>query len=170
MSVIRRQFFFLFVIACAASLAAEGRVTLWLVIDTSISAAFIPILQCLGFVIVWRLRIGSAPASRDVQGFLEGNIAWLWWWCAVAALVALCPPRSMGPSFMVAFLAAIALFGWTSLRDWRWLRDGYGRSDRAAAIDIASMRLVTWGFGVLYFLGIAIWYGELPRVAAWFRA
>ena len=171
MSVIRRQLFFLFVIACAASLAAEGRLVPWLIVDASLSAAFMPMFQWLGFVMVWRMRVGDgAPSARDTDGFLDGNVAWLWWWTAIAIDVSLAPPRSMGPSVLIAFLAAIALFGWTFLRDVRWLRGGYGRSERDAVLDIAGMRLVTWGFGVMWFFGIAIWFGEVPKVFAWWHS
>lgn len=169
MSVIRRQIFFLLVVATAVSLAAEGRVTLWLLADASVSAAFMPVFQLLGFVVAWRLRVrGAWPRTRDVAGFLDGNTAWFWWWCAIAILVSIAPPRSMGPAVLLAFLAALVLLGATSKRDWQWLRAGYGRSDREAALDIAAMRLVTWGLGVLWFFGIAIWYGEVPKVVAWF--
>src|SRR5439155_16115208 len=83
--VVRRQLLLLFVVACVMSLAAEGRLVPWLVLDAAVSAVFMPVFQLLGFALVWRMRIARAPArEHDVLRFLDGNLPWLWWWCAVA--------------------------------------------------------------------------------------
>jgi hypothetical protein len=169
-SVIRRQFFFLCVVGCAVSLGAEGRVTPWLVFDASVSAAFMPACQLLGFFVVWRARPLWGRAERsDVHAFLDGNAAWLWWWCAAAATAAFVPPRSLSPWLALLPLSALLPFVWSVIADVRWLR-GEGRTPRQAAADVCALRTVTWGAGIAWFFGIAIWYGEVPKLAAWWRA
>lgn len=171
MSVVRRQFFFLFVVACAVSLAAEGRLAPWLVLDAGVSAAFMPAIQLLAFFVIWRVRIqGRSVTSNDALAFLDGNTPWLWWWCAFAAMVAFVPPRSLGPWMTLVWVSLPIPFAWGAVRNFRWLRFGYGRTSREAAIDVCVLRLVTWGAGLVYFFGIAVWYGEVPKVLAWWHA
>ena len=170
MSVIRRQLFFLFVVGCAVSLAAEGRVVPWLVIDASVSAAFMPAFQLLGFYVIWRLCLHTRRAERrDVLAFLDGNAPWLWWWCVAAAVAGCVPPRSIGPWLLPALVSVLIPLVWSVAADVRWLRGEQGRTSRQAAVDVSVLRLVTWGTGVVWFLGIAIWYGEVPKLAAWWR-
>jgi hypothetical protein len=169
-SVIRRQFVFLLIVGCVVSLAAEGRVVPWLALDAAVSAAFMPVVQLLGFAAIWRMRIaGTRARERDVLGFLDGNTCWLWWWCALAVPVALVPPQRIGPWILPALVSAIVPMAWSIGRDARWLRADRGRTARQAFLDVAALRLVTWGAGVVWFFGIAIWYGELPKVVMWWH-
>ena len=171
MRLVGRQVLFLFVVACAVSLAAEGRIAPWLVVDACVSAAFMPVIQLLAFLLIWRLRIRKVRATAgDTLAFLDGNAPWLWWWCGVAAMVAFVPPRSLGPWMNLAWVSLALAFAWSARRDFRWLRDDHGRTPRQAAIDVCALRLVTWGAGLTYFFGIAVWYGEVPKVLAWWRA
>lgn len=167
--MIRRQLLLLFVIACAVSLAAEGRVVPWAVLDGAVSFAFIPVFQLLAFFLVWRVRIGRARAgAADVDAFLDGNAPWLWWWCAVAAMVACAPPRAIGFGTLAEVLAVIP-FTLSARGDIRWLRRDHGRTMREAATDVAILRIVTWGACLVWFFGIAVWYTEVPKVVAWLR-
>jgi hypothetical protein len=169
-SVVRRQFFFLFVVGCAVSLGAEGRVVPWLVVDGALSAAFMPAFQLLGFVIVRRARMSRRRAERrDVRAFLDGNGVWLWWWTLAAVAAAFLPPRSLGPWLLPLILSALIPIVWSVVSDLRWLR-GEGRTARQAAADVCALRAVTWGAGIAWFFGIAIWYGEVPKLAAWWPA
>ena len=168
--MIRRQVFFLFVIGCALSLAAEGRVVPWLVLDAGVSAAFIPACQLLGFYALSRARLNQRhAAARDVLAFLDGNTAWLWWWCAAATVAACVPPRLIGPWIWPAMLSTLIPLVQGVVADARWLRLAHGRTPRHAVVDICVLRLVTWGTGVAWFFGIAIWYGEVPKLAAWWH-
>ena len=169
--MIRRQLFFLFIVASAVSLAADGRVTPWLVLDAGVSAAFMPVIQLLAFFLIWRVRIRRARATAsDTLGFLDGNAPWLWWWCAFAVVVAFVPPRSLGPWTTLMWVSVPVPFAWSAARDVRWLRLGYGRTSRQALMDVCVLRAVTWGAGIAYFYGIAIWYLQVPSVLAWWHA
>jgi hypothetical protein len=168
--VIRRQLVFLFIIACAVSLAAEGRLVPWLILDASVSFVFVPAFQLLAFLIVWRLRIRRANAGpADVARFLDGNTPWMWWWCAFAAMVACAPPRGLGPSVTIAEVSAIVPFALSASRDIRWLRADHGRTMREAVADVSVLRVVTWGASLAWFFGIAAWYLEVPKIVAWWR-
>lgn len=168
--VLRRSIFFLFIVGCVVSLGAEGRLVPWLALDAAVSAAFMPVVQLLGFAVIWRIRIARAPArERDVLRFLDGNTAWLWWWCIAAIPAALVPPQSLGPWIRAATFSTIMPIAWTVRQDARWLRADHGRTARQAALDVVGLRLVTWGAGIAWFFGIAIWYGELPKLAVWWR-
>lgn len=170
MSVIRRQLFLLFVVGCAISLAAEGRIVPWLVLDAGVSAAFMPVFQLLGFYVIWRSRIRTRRATPgDLLAFLDGNAAWLWWWCAAGAVAAVVPPRSPGPWIVLVLLSALLPIVWSIVTDVKWLRRAQGRTGSDAAADVCALRAVTWGAGVAWFFGIAIWYGEVPKLAAWWR-
>ena len=171
MTVLGRQLAFLVVVGCAVSLAAEGRVVPWLVLDAVVGAAFIPVIQVVGFSLVWRLRMRrGAPSTETALAFLDGNTPWLWWFFAIAAVTAFVPPRSLGPFGIVIWPAAGLLFITTFVSDMRWLRDAHIRSSRDAAIDVMALRVVIWGAGLVWFFGIAVWYGEVPKVLAWFGA
>ncbi len=171
MSVAARQLFFLLVIACAVSFGAEGRVVPWLVLDAGVSAAFIPIIQILGFGLAWRVRLRSTRGrSRDLEGFLDGNAPWLWWWSAVAAVAAFVPPRPLGRWVTTLALSAVVPLVWSIARDFRWCRERQARTARQSLIDVAVLRLLTWAPGLAWFFGIAIWYGEVPKLVAWWRA
>jgi hypothetical protein len=168
--VIRRQLIFLFVIACAVSLSVEGRVVPWAVFDAGVSFLFIPVFQLLAFFLVWRVRIGRARAgASDVAAFLDGNTPWLWWWCAFAAMIACVPPRSVGLGVTLAEMSTVIPFAVSAVADVRWLRRDHGRTMREAATDVAVLRAVTWGAGLVWFFGIAVWYLEVPKVVAWLR-
>jgi len=167
--VIRRQILFLFVIACAVSLAVEGRVVPWAVLDAGISFAFIPVFQLLAFLLVWRVRVGRARAGASAAAFLDGNTPWLWWWCAFAAMVACVPPRSIGLGVTLAEVSAVIPFALSVVGDVRWLRRDHGRTLREAATDVVVLRVVTWGACLVWFFGIAVWYLEVPKVVAWLR-
>jgi hypothetical protein len=170
MRVVRRQLFFLFVVACVVSLGAEGRVVPWLALDAAVSAAFMPAVQLLGLAVIWRMRIARARApEREVLRFLDGNASWLWWWCLVAIPAALVPPQSLGPWIRAAIVTTIVPIVWSIRQDVRWLRADQGRTSREAALDVVGLRLVTWGAGVVWFFGIAIWYGELPKLGEWWH-
>lgn len=163
--VLRRSIFFLFIVGCAISLAAEGRLAPWLVVDGAVSAAFMPAVQLSALVLIWRLRIGGARLREaDVLRYLDGNRSWLWWWCAAGFLFAFVPPRSIGPWFVVLFVSLLLPIVSGVICDTRWLRADCGRTRSQAATDVVLLRLIGWGAGVIWFFGIAIWYGELPKV------
>lgn len=168
--VVRRQLFLLFVIASAVSLGAEGRLVPWLALDVAVSAAFIPVVQLAGFYVIWRMRIAGTPAREgDVLRFLEGNGPWLWWWCAVAVPAALVPPQALGPWIFWANVSVLVPIVLGARQDWRWLRSDQGRTPREAGVDVVALRFVSWGAGLAWFFGIAVWYGELPKLVRWWH-
>ena len=173
MSAVGKQSFFLFVVACNVALAAEGRITPWILADAALSAAFVPAAQWLGFVVAWRWRIRSSQEDAFTPAFsrfLDGNSSWLWWLCAIAVVVALVPPRSLGPWVIFIETGALIPFSLGVFADIYWLRAERGRSLHQARVDVLLQRAVSWGCGIAWFFGIAIWYGLEDRIAVWLRS
>jgi len=171
-TVVRRQLFFLLVVSSAVSLGATGRVTPRLVFDAGVSALFMPVCQVLVFIMVWRVRGGrrGRDLAADAAGYVALNTPWLWWWCGAAAIVALVPPRAVGPWILPMVVSLPVFIVWALAADYRWLRRVQRRSRRQAAMDLAWLRGATWIPGLAWFFGIAFWYDTLPAIAEWWRA
>lgn len=169
-AVLRRQLFLLFVVACTISLAAEGRVVPVLVLDALVSFAFMPVSQVLGFRLVWRLRFRRSATPDELRAFIDGNTPWLWWWCGFAVLVAVTPPRSLGPFSIPVFLSLLVPFGIGMLRDRMWLQQSHARSLRDAWTDVLMLRFVTWGAACVWFYGLVVWHRYATLVFPWVGA
>ena len=165
-----RQIFLLFVVACAVSLAAEGRVMPALVLDGAVAFAFMPIAQVWGTRIVWRARFRRPVTTGELSDYLDGNQPWLWWWCAFGALAAVMPPRALGSAGLFVELSLLAPFAIGILRDRRWLEARLARSPQEAWIDVAALRLVTWGAALMWFYGLAAWHRYGVLVFPWVGA
>jgi hypothetical protein len=158
---IRRPLLYWFVFACAAALAAGGRVSLRLLFDTLVTMAAMPVFQVIALAVVYwtgRRRLSFSDATDE---FFAGSGAWY----AAAALVGLfggSVSRVVSAQWfsrvgLVLFLTAIVV----SIRvDFRFYRDALGRSPRRAIRDVAVQRAIAWVATVAYFVGTAV-----PKIA-----
>ena len=55
-------------------------------------------------------------------------------------------------------------------RDRQWLETQHTRSARDAWIDVAALRVVTWGAALLWFYGLAAWHRYGVLVFPWVGA
>ena len=144
-----------FVLGCGVSLLASGRFTLRLVVDGTLSFAFVPLCELVAFAIVYRLQRGTRRFAQAVDRYFAGNTAWLWWLVALMAVTALLPARRLG-SILAPLLFTSPLPIALSVRfDWRLFR-GDGRTRRQATVDIFLQRAIAWSLATAYFLGVAI--------------
>ena len=112
--LLRRPLLLAFVLGCGVSILASGRFTLRLIVDGTLSFAFVPLCELIAYAIVYRLQRGtrqaSGPASasakatadkeaghyaRAVDRYFAGNTPWLWWMVALMA-AAVVQPRCRG--------------------------------------------------------------------------
>jgi hypothetical protein len=151
----RRPVLLAFVLGCGVSLLASGRFTLRLVVDGTLSFAFVPLCELVASAIVYRLQRGTRPFAQAVDRYFAGNTAWLWWLVALMAVTALLPARRLG-SILAPLLFTSPLPIARSVRfDWRLFR-GDGRTRRQATVDIFLQRAIAWSLATAYFLGVAI--------------
>jgi hypothetical protein len=151
--LLRKPLLFLLVIATGASLTGGGRLSLRLLLDTSVVLAIIPVIQVVAFAVVYwtgRRRLGLAWA---VDGFFSGNGPWFAAVTIVAAFGAFASPIAAAQWFSrigtVAFLVAIVL----SVRlDFAYFRDALGRTRRRAVVDVVVQRAIAWSVTVAYFI------------------
>ena len=153
MILLRKPLLLLLVLATGASLAGGGRLSLRLLLDTSVVLTIIPVIQVVAFAVVYwtgRRRLGLAWA---VDGFLSGNGPWFTAITVVAAFGAFASPVAAAQWFSrlgtVAFVAAIVL----SVRlDLAYFRDVLGRTRQRAVVDVVVHRAIAWSVTVAYFV------------------
>jgi hypothetical protein len=153
--LLRRPLLVAFVLGCAISFLASGRLTLRLVADGTLSFAFVPACQLAGFALVYRRRHARLAFPEAVDRFFQGNTAWLWLLVAVMASAAVLPVTrqlSLAPLLLVT-LVPIA---WSVAIDLRFFRDVMGQTARGAVRDVVIQRAVAWTAATLYFFGVAV--------------
>ena len=151
----RRPLLLAFVLGCGISLLTSGRFTLRLVVDGTISFAFVPLCELVAYAIVYRLQRDARPFAQAADRYFAGNTPWLWWLVALMAVTALLPARRLG-SLLAPLLFTSPLPIALSVRfDWRLFR-GDGRTRRQAAMDILLQRAIAWSLATAYFLGVAL--------------
>ena len=140
-------------LGCGVSMLASGRFTLRLIVDGTLSFAFVPLCELVAYAIVYRLQRGTVPFAQAADRYFAGHTPWLWWLVALMAAAAILPVRSTD-------LLAIALTTWVipillSVRiDWRLFRSA-GRTRALAAADVVLQRAIAWTLATAYFFGIA---------------
>ena len=152
MILLRRPLLFLLVLAVGASLTGSGRLSLRLLLDTSVVLAIIPVIQIAAFALVFwtgRRRHGFAHA---VDAFFAGSGPWFAVVAVMAALGAVTSPVMAAQWFprvgAVAGIAAIVL----SLRlDFLCFTRVLGRTPQRATVDLIVHRGIGWTVTVLYF-------------------
>jgi hypothetical protein len=168
--VLNRLFFLVLVVGCTVSFLASGRLGLRLIADGAISFAFVPAFTVLGFAAVYFSRAERPlPFVRSLDLFLTSLLPWLLWLIGLSTICSIVSPRRLGPWIWPLELSFLLPVIWTSVIDFHFFREVMMRSPRAAIRDLLLYRLVAWGSGVTYFLGIAIWYEVVPVVVKWAR-
>jgi hypothetical protein len=169
----RRPLLLAFLLGCGVSMLASGRLTLRLIVDGTLSFAFVPLCELVAYAVVYRLQRGTrsiahpASASANVTAdkeaghyaqaadrYFAGNTPWLWWLVALMAAAAILPVRTTDllPLVLMTSVIPIAL----SVRsDWRFFRRD-GRTRARAAADVVLQRAIAWSLATAYFFGLAI--------------
>jgi hypothetical protein len=150
----RRPLLLAFLLGCGVSMLASGRFTLRLIVDGTVSFAFVPLCELVAYAIVHRLQRGTGPFARAADRYFAGNTPWLWWLVALMAAAAIQPVRSTDllPLILITSVIPIAL----SVRsDWRFFRSD-GRTRARAGADVVLQRAIAWSLATAYFFGVAI--------------
>ena len=169
MILLRKPILFLLVIATGASLAGSGRLSLRLLLDTSVALAVIPAIQVVAFGVVYGTGPTRLGLSRALDGFFSGCWPWFAAITIVAAFGAFASPIAASQWFSrigaAAFLVAIVLSLWL---DFAYFRDGLGRTRQRAAVDVVVQRAIAWSITVGYFIATSSpkISSVLPNVAA----
>jgi hypothetical protein len=151
--LLRRPLLLAFVLGCGVSMLASGRFTLRLIVDGTLSFAFVPLCELVAYAVVHKLQRGAGPFEQAADRYFAGNSPWLWWLVALMAAAAILPVRATD-------VLSIALITWVipialSVRfDWRFFRRA-GRTRALAVADIVLQRAIAWTLATAYFFGIA---------------
>lgn len=165
-----RFFLWLTALGCAVSGAASGRFSIRLVVDGALAFVFVPVIAIASCAVVLMRRSPSRPRLLDAIGaFLDGNGPWLMWLTAVAASASSIPPRALGPWLPPIAISMVIPIAWSLAIDFRFFREGVGRTTREACRDLAIQRSLSWSAIVAYFFGIAIVGEVVPQVIGWAR-
>ncbi len=160
-----------FVLGCAVSMLASGRLSARLIADGAMSFAFVPFFQALALAVVWRTGRRPARSLRlALPEFGPGNRPWLVWIVAVTAVAALVPPRDIGPWIRPVLFSASVPIVWSVILDFHFFRDTGVQSPGGAIRDLVLHRAIAWTGAGLYFLGLAAWAEVVPRLAPWVRS
>ena len=153
--LICRPLFVALLLGCGVSLLASGRFTLRLIVDGTLSFAFVPLCQIAACAVVSRLQRSRLPFPQAVDREFARNTPWLWWMVALLAAGAILPAVRAGsvlPMMLMTVPIPIAL----SVRaDWRLFRTE-GRTRAQATMDIILQRAIAWSLATAYFIGLAI--------------
>jgi len=151
--LLRRPLLLAFLLGCGVSMLASGRFTLRLIVDGTLSFAFVPLCELVAYAIVYRLQRGTGRFAQAADRYFAGNTPWLWWLVALMAAGTIQPVRSTDllPLILITSVIPIAL----SVRgDWRLFRSA-GRTRSLAAADVILQRAMAWTLATAYFFGIA---------------
>jgi hypothetical protein len=145
------------VIGTATAVAATGRVTISLVVSTTIVWSFVPLLQLLTG---WLLLVRDLPRDRGsaLAEYVRTHRYWSLWMLAVAAVLLLAPSPGLVTFPLVAtalapmFLTSRALVG---------LRRAWGNPPREAIGRVVAHQAMTLGLMSAY----VVWATALlPRI------
>jgi hypothetical protein len=154
--LLRRPLLVAFVLGCAVSVLASGRFTLRLIVDGTLSMAFVPASQMLGLAAVYPFRRTKVSFAEAVDRFFAGNTIWLAWMFAFMVLAVVLPVTGQGQLQGPFLISSTLPILWSVVVDRRFFADGMGRTGWSGALDIAIERLVAWLAAMLYFLGVAV--------------
>jgi hypothetical protein len=176
-TLLRRPLLLAFVLGCGVSILASGRFTLRLIVDGTLSYAFVPLCELVAYAIVYRLQRGTRPFAEAADRYFAGNTPWLWWLVALMVAAAIQPARTTDhllPLILITSPIPIAL----SVRiDWRLFR-GAGRTRAQATACMILQRVIAWPLATAYFFGIAsssrdffyLFVEMKDIIVTWFRA
>ena len=158
-----------FVLGCTVSLAASGRLSVRLIVDGSLSFAFLPVFAVAGFAVLYHAARAPRPVTfAPALGlFATGQAPWLLWLILLATVTAMVRPRELGPWLVPLELSLAVPAVWSGIIDFQFFRQVLARPPRAAIRDVMLYRLLAWGASTAYFLGIAIWHDVVPQAIKW---
>jgi hypothetical protein len=151
--LLRRPLLLAFVLGCGVSMLASGRFTLRVIVDGTLSYAFVPLCELVAYAVVYKLQRDTGPFEQAADRYFAGNSPWLWWLVALMTAAAILPVRTTD-------VLSIALITWVipiafSVRfDWQFFRRA-GRTRALVVADIVLQRAIAWTLATAYFFGIA---------------
>ena len=163
----RRPLFLAFVLGCGVSMLGSGRLTLRLIADGTLSFAFVPLAELLGFVIAYSKRRPATSAKATVaregrplasvaDEFFATHQPWLWWSIGLIAAAAIVPASRLGSLLGPILMTAPIPIVLSAALEWRFARRVLGRTRANAAIGLVTQRVVAWSAATAYFFGVAI--------------
>lgn len=166
--LLRRPLLFVFVIGCGVAAMAAGRFTPRLIVDGAASFAFVPLFHILALRVTFRPGARSQPSfARAVDLFFAGSGPWLVSFVVVTAIVAVVPPRRIGPWLLPILGSALIPLVWSLWIDFHFFRDVMQRSGLQAVRDLVVQRTVAWIGIAAYFAGPSIADDPLPAIRQW---
>lgn len=144
-----------FILGCGVSLLASGRFTLRLIVDGTLSFAFVPLCQLAAFAVVHRVQRSRLPFRAAADRYFATNTAWLWWMMGLLVVGAILPAVRAGSVIPLVLITAPIPILLSVRADWRLFRGG-GRTASQAVMDIALERAIAWSLAWIWFLGMAI--------------
>lgn len=148
------------VIGTAAGVSGTGRVTVPLVLSTTLIWSWVPVVQLLTGMVVVQGR-GPARGVALMQYFATGRYWSIWILCIAVILLLLPDPQLwMWLDYLLLTFLVPATLTARSLR--RMRRELFGDSPAAARWRVAAHQLITYSIVVLYIAwAVALW----PRLA-----
>ena len=150
-----RPFLIAFMLGCGVSLLGSGRFTLRLILDGTLSFAFVPLCQLAAFAVVHRVQRSGLPFRVAADRYFATNTPWLWWMVGLLVVSAMLPAVRAGSVLPLVLMTAPLPIALSVRADWRLFRRD-GRTRGQAAMDIALERAIAWSLAFAYFLGLAI--------------
>jgi hypothetical protein len=154
--LLRRPLLLALVLGCAVSVLASGRFTLRLIVDGTLSMAFVPACQVLGLAAVYPLRGRTVPFAEAVDRFFAGNTIWLAWMFVFMVLGAAVPVTAQANLDGPFLKSSVVPILWSIAVDRAFFADVMGRRGWSAALAITIERLVAWLAAMLCFFGVAV--------------
>jgi len=139
-----------------------------MIADGMVSFAFIPVFQLAAFAVMYRRTPRPLPFARAADRFFAGNLPWLAWLVAFAALRCLLTPIQAGAPPQVLWWAVqasvVGAILWSAYVDYGFFREVLSPPGEGAW-DLILQRAIGWTLAVVYFFGIAIWPIVVGRIA-----
>ena len=160
--LLRRPLFLALLLGYGVSILGSGRFTLRLIVDGTLSFAFVPLCELFGFAAVYALsRSGShtqrfRPFASASDRFFATNVPWLWWSVGLLVVAAILPARRLGSVLGPLLMTAPIPIVLSAVLEWRLLRREVGLGLGRAATCLFVQRAIAWSAATAYFLGVAI--------------
>jgi hypothetical protein len=181
-SLARQPLFLAFVLGCGVSMLGSGRLTIRLIADGTLSFAFVPLCEFLGFIVSYSMVGKGRPQGRPLPGgesaegrplpggesagagsfaqavddFFATNQPWLWWSIALIVAAAIVPASRLGSLLGPILITAPIPIVLSGALEWRWARRVLRRTRSQAAIGLVVQRAVAWSAATAYFFGVAL--------------
>ena len=160
--LLRRPLFLALLLGFGVSVLGSGRFTLRLIVDGTLSFAFVPLCELLGFAAVYGLSKSSKQTQRfrsfasASDRFFATNVPWLWWSVGILVTAAILPASRLGSILAPLLMTAPIPIVLSAVLEWRFLRGELGHSRSRAATSLFVQRAIAWSAATAYFLGVAI--------------